>query len=159
MAHDEVAILIGPRRLSNDPSMRSCLDMRASITKILESAEEEMIIAAYRLDSEELLVRIEELVQKGVDVRIHLDHAQTKEKQPEAALERLRSKGAIVEIHEEDGYRSLHAKALIADGERAIIGSANLTDRALDRNIEVGIWLEGPSVKHLRNAMISALRS
>ena len=58
--------------------------------------------------------------------------------------------GAIVEIHEEDRWRSLHAKALIADGKRAIIGSANLTDRALDRNIEVGIWLEGPSVKHLR---------
>lgn len=34
---------------------------------------------------------------------------------------------------------SLHAKVVVADGEVALLGSANLTDRALSDNIEVGV--------------------
>jgi phosphatidylserine/phosphatidylglycerophosphate/cardiolipin synthase-like enzyme len=36
---------------------------------------------------------------------------------------------------------SLHAKAIVADGENALITSANLTERALAHNIELGILL------------------
>ena len=35
----------------------------------------------------------------------------------------------------------LHAKAVVADGESVFVTSANLTDAALDRNIELGILL------------------
>src|SRR5215472_1239084 len=34
---------------------------------------------------------------------------------------------------------SLHAKCIVVDGERAYIGSANLTEAAQLRNIEVGV--------------------
>ncbi len=40
----------------------------------------------------------------------------------------------------------LHAKALIVDGERALIGSANLTKRALTANLEVGLLIDDPAV-------------
>ena len=33
----------------------------------------------------------------------------------------------------------LHAKAIVADNEAVFVTSANLTEAALDRNIEVGI--------------------
>ena len=35
----------------------------------------------------------------------------------------------------------LHAKALIVDDELALLTSANLTEAALDRNIEMGVLL------------------
>ncbi|MDE0007504.1 MAG: phospholipase D-like domain-containing protein, partial [Gammaproteobacteria bacterium] len=35
----------------------------------------------------------------------------------------------------------LHAKALVADSETTFITSANLTDAALNRNIELGVLL------------------
>ena len=35
----------------------------------------------------------------------------------------------------------LHAKAVVADGESVFVTSANLTDAAFDRNIELGILL------------------
>jgi phosphatidylserine/phosphatidylglycerophosphate/cardiolipin synthase-like enzyme len=35
--------------------------------------------------------------------------------------------------------RILHAKAVIADDEAAFVTSANLTEAAFDRNIEVGV--------------------
>jgi PLD-like domain/Domain of unknown function (DUF1998) len=50
----------------------------------------------------------------------------------------------------------LHAKALVIDGERALIGSANLTQRALEANLEVGVLVRDPAVAaaleaHVRN--------
>jgi phosphatidylserine/phosphatidylglycerophosphate/cardiolipin synthase-like enzyme len=39
----------------------------------------------------------------------------------------------------------LHAKVAIADTSRALIGSANLTEAALQRNIEIGLLLSTPA--------------
>ncbi len=36
----------------------------------------------------------------------------------------------------------LHAKILIVDGRRALVGSANLTYRALTANLEAGVLIE-----------------
>ncbi|MEU7959576.1 DISARM system phospholipase D-like protein DrmC [Micromonospora humida] len=41
---------------------------------------------------------------------------------------------------------ALHAKLIAADDEVAVISSANLTDRALSHNIEVGVVLHDPEV-------------
>lgn len=39
-------------------------------------------------------------------------------------------------------YASLHAKCIVVDGARALVGSANFTDRAQSRNIEAGVLVE-----------------
>jgi phosphatidylserine/phosphatidylglycerophosphate/cardiolipin synthase-like enzyme len=49
----------------------------------------------------------------------------------------------------------LHAKALIIDGERALIGSANLTERALSANL--GVLIRDPSVTAALEAHIGSL--
>lgn len=41
---------------------------------------------------------------------------------------------------------ALHAKVLVVDGRRALIGSANLTNRALTANLEAGVLIEDPDV-------------
>lgn len=38
-------------------------------------------------------------------------------------------------------YSSLHAKCVVVDGERAFVSSANFTNRAQERNIEVGVLI------------------
>jgi cardiolipin synthase C len=52
----------------------------------------------------------------------------------------------------------LHAKVLVIDGRRALVGSANLTQRALAANLEAGILVQDPSVaseleSHIRGLM------
>ncbi len=39
-------------------------------------------------------------------------------------------------------YASLHAKCIVVDGERALVGSANFTDRGQTRNIEAGVLID-----------------
>lgn len=53
---------------------------------------------------------------------------------------------------------ALHAKVLVVDGERALVGSANLTHRALTANLEAGVLVADPQVaealeKHVRELM------
>ncbi len=52
----------------------------------------------------------------------------------------------------------LHAKALVVDDELAFLTSANLTEAALDRNIEMGVLLRdrvfaGAVVAHFRSLL------
>jgi len=46
-------------------------------------------------------------------------------------------------------YGNLHAKALIADRERAYVGSANFTNYSLRSSIEIGLIVQGPVVNDL----------
>ena len=53
---------------------------------------------------------------------------------------------------------ALHAKLLVADGRRALVGSANLTHRALHANLEAGVLVQDPVVagafeEHVRRLM------
>ncbi|MDA8379927.1 MAG: phospholipase D-like domain-containing protein [Actinomycetota bacterium] len=43
-------------------------------------------------------------------------------------------------------HASLHAKGAIADDRLAFVTSANLTEYALDRNIELGLLVRGGEV-------------
>jgi phosphatidylserine/phosphatidylglycerophosphate/cardiolipin synthase-like enzyme len=47
----------------------------------------------------------------------------------------------------EGGRASLHAKCVVVDGTKAFIGSANLTEAAQVRNIEVGVVVSGAIAK------------
>lgn len=53
---------------------------------------------------------------------------------------------------------ALHAKVLVIDGRRALVGSANLTNRALTANLEAGVLVADPQVakaieEHVRELM------
>jgi phosphatidylserine/phosphatidylglycerophosphate/cardiolipin synthase-like enzyme len=52
---------------------------------------------------------------------------------------------------------ALHAKALVADQAVALVSSANLTDRALSSNLEVGVVIHDPHVVERLAAHFAAL--
>lgn len=54
---------------------------------------------------------------------------------------------------------NLHAKLIIADGESAIVTSANLTGWATDSNLEIGVQLGEEEARELRDHILSLLRS
>lgn len=51
----------------------------------------------------------------------------------------------------------LHAKLLVVDGRRALVGSANLTQRALTSNLEVGVLIEDRDLAAELEAHVRAL--
>jgi phosphatidylserine/phosphatidylglycerophosphate/cardiolipin synthase-like enzyme len=57
----------------------------------------------------------------------------------------------------EKGSASLHAKFVLADGERLLVTSANLTDRALDANMEFGLLVEGGNAPRTLERLVDQL--
>lgn len=56
------------------------------------------------------------------------------------------------------GYRLVHAKCSVADGRIAFITSANLTNAAMDRNMELGVLIKGDDLpKKLQNHLDSLI--
>jgi phosphatidylserine/phosphatidylglycerophosphate/cardiolipin synthase-like enzyme len=56
----------------------------------------------------------------------------------------------------------LHAKLLVVDGSRALVGSANLTHKALTANIEAGVFIRDQALaadleRHVRALMESGI--
>ena len=50
-------------------------------------------------------------------------------------------------IHDDEPVRSsLHAKVIVVDGLKVFVSSANFTEAAQDRNIEVGLLIESRSI-------------
>jgi phosphatidylserine/phosphatidylglycerophosphate/cardiolipin synthase-like enzyme len=52
---------------------------------------------------------------------------------------------------------SLHAKCVVVDGHTAFLGSANLTEAAQQRNIEVGLLVRAPDTAHALYAHFDGL--
>lgn len=57
------------------------------------------------------------------------------------------------------GKASLHAKCVVVDDRRALVTSANLTGRAHDRNIELGLLVDDPTLGARLTAQWNALAS
>lgn len=54
-------------------------------------------------------------------------------------------------------HASLHAKCAVADEQRLLVSSANLTDYAFTKNIELGLLVEGGNVPGRAQAHLEAL--
>jgi len=107
------------------------------------------------------------LAQRAADgVTVNVITRDTDEGDAEEAVQRLERAavdiggGALENISVYDygtATERLHAKALVADGERAYIGSANLTSYSLQEAIEIGVIVDGPAVEEI-SAFLSEVR-
>jgi phosphatidylserine/phosphatidylglycerophosphate/cardiolipin synthase-like enzyme len=107
------------------------------------------------------------LAQRAADgVTVDVITRDTDEGDAEEAVRRLEAAaveiggGALENISVYDygtATERLHAKALVADGERAYIGSANLTSYSLQEAIEIGVIVDGPVVDDI-NAFLTEVR-
>ncbi|MBW3634277.1 MAG: DNA-binding protein, partial [Chloroflexi bacterium] len=85
----------------------------------------------------ELLAALSEASRRGVRVRVIVSPS------AEFAAEQAELAASGVEIGLARGLY-IHAKLIVADGERAFVGSQNLSATSLDQNRELGIILDDP---------------
>ena len=124
---------------------------RQALQDVIRFARKRLVVvsfAAYRVQA--VLDDLCEAVQRGVDVRLILEtKADSGGKLGQDAAAALNDLPASVEFYvwpgkmRESPHSSLHAKAALADGELALVTSANLTASALDRNMELGLLVRG----------------
>jgi phosphatidylserine/phosphatidylglycerophosphate/cardiolipin synthase-like enzyme len=116
--------------------------------------------AAYKVP--EILQALKAAASAGVDMKLLLESTE----ESMGAL-RFDAKEAFIELQGQARFYSwptnqrgpsdmprgtLHAKAVVADAERALVTSANLTGHALEINMELGLLVEGgPIPRRLTN--------
>ncbi|MCT4354798.1 DISARM system phospholipase D-like protein DrmC [Streptomyces sp. Je 1-79] len=119
-------------------------------TDVIRSATSTLLIASFAAHGAHAVVEeIGRAVDRGVEVDLLLEEST----HAVAAFSALPADVRIWHRTGSDGV--MHAKLLVADRHTAMLGSANLTNRALSDNIELGVVLRDPAeveplVRHFR---------
>ena len=109
------------------------LDFRETFRGILLNTKNRLYIASYVFSpSFPLLDELKALHRQGVDVRLLLDSESL------STLPNL--KQFPVKVMQK---KTLHMKFIVADGNKCLLGSHNMTFSASERNYELGIYMEG----------------
>jgi cardiolipin synthase len=111
-------------------------DLRAAVKGLIGSARHNLVVATFGLDDREMVDALGARAQAGVAVTLLVRHPRF------TLFETLRglARAGVTVLGVSEW---LHAKAIVADGERALVMTANLQERGLDRGFEVGVHLTG----------------
>lgn len=117
-----------------------------AVEEIIRSATEEIHVLAYMITSHawRMLRLLEESLDVGIAATIVINRLHSQRPAIVARLKRLETKYhhlRVVNFIPDGG--DLHAKVIVADRRRAVIGSANLTFGGMARNYEVGVMIDG----------------
>ncbi len=157
-------------RKSLPPSLRSNLrELDHFVRTLCSSATSELILVAPYLSSaglEALRGPIARSVQRGAWVRLVTDGLDQRNGANQRALRTLIAgeDGAIIKRRlriltaTEKLPALIHAKIILVDQKQGYLGSANLSQSALDRNFELGVSLALAQVKSL-NSLLALMES
>jgi phosphatidylserine/phosphatidylglycerophosphate/cardiolipin synthase-like enzyme len=118
-----------------EPLVVSPTNARAALLGLVQSARDSLEIYAEVLRDAEMLDALIAAERRGVDVRLIVADSS------EFARERAALTDAGVDIRLASSLY-IHAKVIVADGERAFVGSQNLSATSLDQNRELGIIVD-----------------
>ncbi|WP_033308975.1 DISARM system phospholipase D-like protein DrmC [Streptomyces iakyrus] len=108
---------------------------------VIRSAQQTLLLASFAAYGiTDLVTELGQAVQRGVLIDVLLDGS-TAAARP---FTPLRDQIQVWLPAEGSSIGRLHAKVIAADRHTALLGSANLTNRALDENVEVGVMLRDP---------------
>ena len=120
---------------------------RSVIRELIEGAQEQLVLTAYVLTDGEVVKSIVLALERGVAVTVYLYDGGEGKTVTEAAK-------CVLHLQEEFPYlevkivndRVLHAKIIVADSRKVLVGSANLTHRGLTSNYELGFLIEDSEI-------------
>lgn len=125
------------------PLLISPFNSRQRMTDLFESAEKSIHIIDAKLEDPAIVKLLVAKAKSGVEVRVLGDAKEDKKLPPE------------IEWRTAPRFK-LHAKCMIVDGARAVLGSMNLRTESLDRRREVSIRIEDKDVVQRLNAVFKS---
>jgi phosphatidylserine/phosphatidylglycerophosphate/cardiolipin synthase-like enzyme len=166
--------VLAERRLSTSPRLdllwtgpdsrvSTSRDTAVALRDLLGSATSDVFVAGFSFDSGDQILRPlhQAMVQRGVRVRVclHMPRNETHLDEPRFVARVVKHfvdenwpfGPPLPELYYDprtvtpDSLASMHAKCAVVDGKRALITSANFTDRGQHRNIEVGVIVDDES--------------
>ena len=119
--------------------------LRDKVAALIEGASEKLVVSSFGWDKDHEIVEFLCIrAREGLPVTVL---ARVRENQMPALLALAESGAHVL------GFKWLHAKALCADDDKALVMSANLQPDGLDRGFELGVLLEGGRAGEVRTRL------
>jgi cardiolipin synthase A/B len=112
---------------------------------LIDSAQHSIHVDMYILTSEKVVDALISAHYRGVDVKVILEERTGANY---LAFSRLRGAGTGV-CWASEAYKLSHPKMIIVDGQKALVGSHNLSNSALNSNREISLLVQGNIVSTL----------
>lgn len=117
------------------------------VLSLLRSAQKTIEVEMYVLTSDDVVRELAEAQKRGVRVRVILE-PRIEDSRKQRVFDTLRGNG--IEVRWASfSYKLTHSKFAIIDGKRALVGSINFSESALNLNRETAIIIEGKKVGEL----------
>ena len=116
--------------------------IRTLVLEAIAAARRYLFVEMYVLTEPAGLAALTGAAARGVTGWVLLDPGQDLN---QLAAQRLRGAGVRAEFYRSHGEK-LHAKAMVVDGARLVVGSANWTSSGLGHNHELDALIESPGV-------------
>ena len=133
-------LLVAPEQIRRDVRVTAATDLSEALSDLLESARKEILISSPYID--EVIVPLIHSVPTGCPIKILTENA---EKPLFTRLAQLRSglevRGLRQVTTENVQLYQVHAKFIVVDEASAIVTSANLNERSLYYNVEIGVLI------------------
>lgn len=129
----------------------------ATLRHLVDGARDRITIAGFHVSGETLgKVGLWAARSRGVSVLAIVDRDGVTTED----LQVLTAKGILVKSIAAilPGYAKFHPKAIVVDGQWALVGSANFTLLAQTANVELGLLAEGPSAYEVERTLLSYLQ-
>ncbi len=123
----------------------------AVMDDLVEGTRSELSIAIYLFTSTRILEDLRGAAYKGVKISILVNDFTGQPLAVQQELRALVARYPSVHVYNFNGGRMgpLHAKVLVSDRSEAIVGSANFTGAAMDKNHEIGLHVKGGLAEEL----------
>ena len=115
--------------------------------EVIERATSSLFLVSFvSFGANSIVAALNAASARGVSIRMLLEESKGAAAKLHAAVP-----GAAIYVWDEQAKAeagsppsaSVHAKCVVGDGEEALVTSANLTDHALEKNMELGVHLRG----------------
>lgn len=120
----------------------------ATVISLLDSARDEILIVSYAINNRaEIHHALQRAAKRGVVITIVLERRDDNPgfRQQRPPFPGVPARFLAWPAAQRERYASLHAKIIVIDAAAALVGSANITNSAMEANLECGVLINGGS--------------
>lgn len=126
------------------------------IKEMINKSKKSLLITVFIISESKILENIEKALNRGVNIEIFVHNDKEFYRSIQSDLIELQEKYPHIKVFmAPDEF--MHAKVLISDKEKVLIGSANLTRSGLSKNYELGVLLDDSKIAYKMEKIIKRL--
>lgn len=128
----------------NDPNLVvSPVNSRSDFNALISSAKHTLLVTGEEMNDSGIEQDLVSAAQRGVKVQVILPAPSGSSDSNSGGIATIKQGGVSVR---EDSRLYMHAKIIVVDGQKAFVGSENISTQSLDQNRELGIILSDSGV-------------